>query len=145
MIFNFQFQNSKSMIEFLDNFLNVIVDNYGKKNKSFDYKDLVELAFKFTSNDNKLNKRGRPKKNDTTKKNYWELIMHLYIFDEPTKYFKILKENETLQYHYGVIGLTNYIDRINFKCDSDEIIIRKIKELKKQNYEIMYKNERIKL
>ena len=47
--------------------------------------------------------------------------------------------------HASVIGLTNYIDIINLKYDSDEIIIQKIKELKKQNYEIMYKNERIKL
>ena len=64
----------------IDNFLDVIVDTYGCKKKKFTYKDLVNLAYKYSKNDNKLNKRGRPKKEENClpKKCCWEVIMHYY-------------------------------------------------------------------
>jgi len=129
----------------IDNFLDVIVDTYGSKKKKFTYKDLVNLAYKFSKNDNKLNKRGRPKKeeNSLPKKCCWEVIMHYYS-NLPTKYYKIGIKNQNLQIHNGIIGLENNISIIDLKNNNSEDFIReKINELKKKNYEIMFKNDKI--
>ena len=70
--------------------------------------------------------------------------MHYYS-DLPTKYYKIGIKNQNLQIHNGIIGLENNISKIDLKKinNSEDFIRKKINELKKENYEIMFKNDKI--
>lgn len=126
----------------LNKFIDVIVDKYGTSKKEFNYTNLVELAFKFCKNDNKLNKRGRPKKNNENK-NYWDVVMHYYSL-EPTEYLKI-KVTDSLKVHTGKIGNINNIKEYTYSNNKEcaEIIKKLILSFKKKKYEIMYKHEKI--
>ena len=128
----------------LNEFLDILVDTYGN-NKIFNYQDLVLLAIKFIKNDNQIKKRGRPKKTKELQKSYWELIMHKYSCIEPTKYNNIHLDSNKLHIHSGIIGMKNNIEKIEFSNldDGYNIIKKKILELKKEEFEIRYKSDKI--
>ena len=127
----------------LDKFIDAIVDKYGNTKTPFNYTNLIELAFKFSKNDNRLNKRGRPKKEKDNKKNYWDVVMHYYSL-EPTKYLKI-KVDDSIKIHTGKIGYKDDCQEYEYSNDEEcsEMIKKYILSFKKKNFEIMYKNETI--
>ena len=132
------------MEQVLNKFIDVIVDKYGNSDTQFTYINLVELALKFCKNDNKLNKRGRPKKETGEKKNFWDIVMHFYSL-EPTKYLKIKVADDFLKINTGIIGDIDSIRELNFSNNDEctEILKNYIVSFKKKKYEIMYKHESI--
>ena len=132
------------MNKVLDKFLEVIVDKYGINEKPFTYINIIDLALKFCKNDNKLNKRGRPKKDTSEKKNYWDIVMHQYSL-ESTKYLKIKVDNYCIKINTGIIGDNNSVRELNYLNNDEctEILKNYIVSFKKKKYEIMYKQESI--